>query len=415
MSVEDRIKELEAQLAKKDQTIQELNEGIKNITDKLAITQANFEEQISRIAEEQAKMDKMKDEALENLQAQLNKKVDQVYEYQVLLDSDEGIKDMQAKIKILENLNAKKVKEIEKLNAEMQSVIEQNEKLKARYKEMKGKSVKELESLVAKKEAEIHELTLKMGDLKSLQTELKGEQTEIIESFQTQLNRIKELEATNAQLEEQVQRYSSGLDAQKMKAYDDFVSQLQYELNEVKNQLASSEHLRSEQQVSISHFEQLLGQVQSQIAQQEAAAYQAQQQAAASYQQQAPPPPMQPPIPQVQPTQPGYPVSQPAYPATPAPPAQPTGPASGAQQEAVRLLDTIAARARSGIPGSQLAQEMEQTRNRIVEVFQWHPALFELAAFARRLKQLPVGTVLDAGTLNSLLERIEAWKSRILA
>jgi len=138
--------------------------------------------------------------------------------------------------------------------------------------------------------------------------------------------------------------------------------------------------------------------VQSQISQQETAAMQAQQQAAMSYQQQ-PPPAMQAPIPQMRPAQPV--------------PPQPTGPASGAQVEAVRLLDNIAARARSGIPGNQLAQEMEQTRNRIVEVFQWHPALFELAATACRLKQVP--TALDAGTLNNLLGKLEEWKRRILA
>ena len=56
---------------------------------------------------------------------------------------------------------------------------------------------------------------------------------------------------------------------------------------------------------------------------------------------------------------------------------------------------------------------MEQTRDVIVKIFRWHPALYELATFARRLKKFPEGDALDAETLELLLEKIDEWKNRI--
>ncbi len=56
---------------------------------------------------------------------------------------------------------------------------------------------------------------------------------------------------------------------------------------------------------------------------------------------------------------------------------------------------------------------MEQIRDTIVKIFRWHPALYELATFARRLKKSPEGTGLDAETQSLLIEKVDEWKNRI--
>ncbi|MHA1130726.1 MAG: hypothetical protein ACTSQQ_07950, partial [Candidatus Helarchaeota archaeon] len=87
---------------------------------------------------------------------------------------------------------------------------------------------------------------------------------------------------------------------------------------------------------------------------------------------------------------------------------------TGTEAEVIKLLDSIAERAKSGISAAQLGNEMEQIRNKIVEIYQWHPALFELAAFSRRLKASSTETTIDPPILNNLLSQIENWKERIL-
>jgi hypothetical protein len=96
----------------------------------------------------------------------------------------------------------------------------------------------------------------------------------------------------------------------------------------------------------------------------------------------------------------------------PAPPPA-VAPKEGPLTEVFKLLDSLKEKAQSGINAIQLANEMEQTRDAIVKIFRWHPALYELATFARRLKKYAEGAPLDNETKTSLLEKVEEWKNRI--
>jgi chromosome segregation ATPase len=326
-------------------------------------------------------------------------------------------KELKAKVKILESLNDKNKKEIDRLKAENDKLEKELAKLKEA--KSKTKSPKELQKQIEKLEAQNYELKLQLADVKGLQTMAKDERDEITESFDKQAARIKELQAIINEKDEQISELSGGLDAQKMQAYDDFVLKLQTELNQVKQQLARSEQLRTEQQTSIERFEAILAQVQEHLEQQEATAaaeatqaaraaqqaYEAQAAQAAQANQQL-----------------NYSTTLPEIAQLAAGAPQPRSPTTmsaslgttGTEAEVIKLLDSIAQRARSGIPAQQLGNEMEQIRNKIVEIFQWHPALFELAAFSRRLKAASADTQVDANTLNNLLSQIENWKKRIL-
>jgi hypothetical protein len=88
-------------------------------------------------------------------------------------------------------------------------------------------------------------------------------------------------------------------------------------------------------------------------------------------------------------------------------------PGTGGLAQVIQLLDSIKEKARSNLTSNQLANEMEQTRDTIVKIFRWHPALYELATFARRLKKAPQGANVDAETQQLLLEKIDEWKNRV--
>jgi hypothetical protein len=96
--------------------------------------------------------------------------------------------------------------------------------------------------------------------------------------------------------------------------------------------------------------------------------------------------------------------------ASPSKPASTVGPP---MTDVFKLLDSIKEKAKSRITAIVLANEMEQTRDAIVKIFRWHPALYELATFARRLKKYPEGAPLDNETRALLLEKVEEWKNRI--
>jgi hypothetical protein len=295
---------------------------------------------------------------------------------------------------------------MDKINAEKEKLQKALDKYHDTGKA--GKSIKDLIKEVDNKEAKIDELYIQIADLEGLQTEMTTEQNEIGQAFEQNRARIKELEDIINQQKERIAELSTGLNAQKLKAYDDFVSQLQNQLNDAKSQLANSERLRSEQAGSIEKFETLLMQVTSQIEQQEAAQVARQQQVPAQPRM----PQMQiPPAPQI-PGQIAPPQSAPSQPA-PALPADVQFPKS-TEIQVISLLDKIAQIGRSGITGQEIGMQMEQIRAKIVEIYQWHPVLFEVAAFARRLKATPIGVALDATTLGSLLEQVEGWKARIL-
>lgn len=79
------------------------------------------------------------------------------------------------------------------------------------------------------------------------------------------------------------------------------------------------------------------------------------------------------------------------------------------------LLESIKDKVNSDLTANQIANEMEAIRDEIVKIFRWHPTLYELATFARRLKKASAGAPLDAETKQLLPEKIDEWKSRIQA
>ncbi|NVM30797.1 MAG: hypothetical protein HWN65_18300 [Candidatus Helarchaeota archaeon] len=109
------------------------------------------------------------------------------------------------------------------------------------------------------------------------------------------------------------------------------------------------------------------------------------------------------------------PVSTPARAVSLTPPSTPsTAPSVGGTiGEVLNVLDLIKQKAQSGITAPKLAIEMEEARDKIVKIYRWHPALYELATFARRLKKQPEGSGVDAEHQNLLLEKINEWKNRI--
>ncbi|NVM53647.1 MAG: hypothetical protein HWN66_08080 [Candidatus Helarchaeota archaeon] len=453
-TLEDELTKSQEQIAKKDQTIKELNEGIAALTKKIEEhrkkSEKEIEEQrkksekeleehrkksekeISKIAQEQEKMNESREKKINEVQNDLKKKLDKIKELEAIVKKQDD-KDLMSKIKILQNINEKKKTEIDRLTAEKEKLNVEINKYYLRGK--KGTSVKELQELLDTAEAKNHDLSLRVAELESLQTELKTEQDDIIRTFQQYEDRVKKLTTTNQQQSAQLETLSGGLDAQKIQSYDNFVQELQGELANVRAQLVDSERLRTKQEDDLIKFESMLKQIQTQIQEKEVAA--------ASY-----PQPAQPAIPEpvqpayLQPAQPAYPQpAQPAYPQQPQqPPAvrpqpqplsAPRGPPGpkvsasgiipsqapspgGSKMEAVQLLDVILEKAKSGIAASQLGQVMEQTKNTIVQIFQWHPTMFELAAFARRLQQFPAGSPIDNETLILLAEKVNAWKQRIL-
>ncbi|HUY00082.1 MAG TPA: hypothetical protein VMV49_11045 [Candidatus Deferrimicrobium sp.] len=417
-----RIKKLEEDLANKEEIIQSLSDEIANLTAKLEKSRISCEEQISKIAEEQDKMNSIREQRISELQTELA-------EFKEMLDGNKGIKELQMKASAYKTVMEKRKKEVDTLTSENEKLKVEFEKYKSKLDELKGKGVKELQSLLNKKEAEVAELNIKIAELQSLQSQTITEQQDIVVSFEKQANRIKELEVEIQGKKTEIERLSTGLDAKKMQAYDEFVNQLQSELNEVKTNLLNSERLRDEQSESIERFEAIIEQIQTQIEQQEAVQpHMVQQTIPTQVIPEKPiiftqPIPAQPIIPEktlsMQPIIPAKPLSaQPVIPTTysqPIKPIQATPTAAGSKAVATQLLDSITAKARSGMAAAQLGVEMETIRSQIVEVFEWHPTLFELAAFARRLKQMQPGIPLDPETLQLLIEKIEAWKSRIMS
>ncbi|MHA1377734.1 MAG: hypothetical protein ACTSRG_05070 [Candidatus Helarchaeota archaeon] len=81
-------------------------------------------------------------------------------------------------------------------------------------------------------------------------------------------------------------------------------------------------------------------------------------------------------------------------------------------KEVIQLLDGIANAVVSKVPTSELATIMDNTRNEIIKVFRWHPVLYELASFSRRIQKLSTKE-LSADISSLLIEKIQDWKTRI--
>lgn len=79
--------------------------------------------------------------------------------------------------------------------------------------------------------------------------------------------------------------------------------------------------------------------------------------------------------------------------------------------EVFDLLDSI--KPKMNLPVQDLARFIEFIRDKIVKVFKFHPALYELGTFARKVKKYPSNSQLDADLTNLLNDKINEWKKRL--
>jgi uncharacterized coiled-coil protein SlyX len=89
----DRIKELEKQIAEKEQLIKDLRMDAAALTVEINESQGKFEKQISSIAAQQEQMNKSRDEKIETLE-------NKIKELETLLDEKTVIKEFQTKVKM---------------------------------------------------------------------------------------------------------------------------------------------------------------------------------------------------------------------------------------------------------------------------------------------------------------------------
>ncbi|NHI92561.1 MAG: hypothetical protein EAX96_08655 [Candidatus Lokiarchaeota archaeon] len=78
----------------------------------------------------------------------------------------------------------------------------------------------------------------------------------------------------------------------------------------------------------------------------------------------------------------------------------------------IHLLESIKERLHINV--DQLAFEMENIRDEIVKIYKFHPALYELGTFSRKLKKYPPNTTLDDDIRNLLFDKINEWKKRLI-
>ncbi len=82
-------------------------------------------------------------------------------------------------------------------------------------------------------------------------------------------------------------------------------------------------------------------------------------------------------------------------------------------QEVNQIFDGISNAVLSKVSAGELFQIMDDARNSIVKVFRWHPVLYELASFSRRISKLPANEPLSVDISSLLIEKITDWKTRI--
>ncbi|MBD3228865.1 MAG: hypothetical protein GF329_11820 [Candidatus Lokiarchaeota archaeon] len=81
--------------------------------------------------------------------------------------------------------------------------------------------------------------------------------------------------------------------------------------------------------------------------------------------------------------------------------------------EVFDLFDNITENLKKGLTAQQMATLMENTRDKIVKIYKWHPTLYELATRARKLKKYGAEDPIDSETYQLLLEKVQEWKERI--
>lgn len=87
-------------------------------------------------------------------------------------------------------------------------------------------------------------------------------------------------------------------------------------------------------------------------------------------------------------------------------------PAEEIPVEVLQIFDNISNTVVSKVNSTMLAEIMNHARDEIIKVYKWHPVLYELASFSRRIEKMPEGP-LDTEITSLLLEKIEDWKNRI--
>ncbi|TFF88633.1 MAG: hypothetical protein EU550_00945 [Promethearchaeota archaeon] len=81
--------------------------------------------------------------------------------------------------------------------------------------------------------------------------------------------------------------------------------------------------------------------------------------------------------------------------------------------EVFDLLDNITVNLKKGLTAQQMAKFMEDTRDKIVKLYKWHPIIYEMATRARKLKKFGTEDPIDSETYQLLLEKVQEWKERI--
>lgn len=78
------------------------------------------------------------------------------------------------------------------------------------------------------------------------------------------------------------------------------------------------------------------------------------------------------------------------------------------------VFDLIEQRANRGVSAQELAKIIENGRDTISKSWKWHPLLYEVGTFARKLKKYPKDKVPDQEILKLLFQKIEEWKTKMV-
>jgi len=81
--------------------------------------------------------------------------------------------------------------------------------------------------------------------------------------------------------------------------------------------------------------------------------------------------------------------------------------------EVHQILDGISNAVKSGVSAKELYTIMNNARDSIIKVYKWHPVLYELASFSRRIQKIPESQQLDNEISSLLIDKINDWKMRI--
>ncbi|MHA1145735.1 MAG: hypothetical protein ACTSRW_13425 [Candidatus Helarchaeota archaeon] len=80
----------------------------------------------------------------------------------------------------------------------------------------------------------------------------------------------------------------------------------------------------------------------------------------------------------------------------------------------LEVFDLIEQRAQRGESAQALAKIIENGRDTISKSWKWHPLLYEVGTFARKLKKYPPNKAPDQQILKVLYQKIEEWKEKMV-